>query len=314
MRRRRPGPEPLPRPPSWDDFSPAAVRRAVLSQTFQHPATIFPLVGVAVASLVGLLNGFVPLTVGLDFLAGFVGLGSWVVNYYFRGHKFAADHVERLREARAQSEAAEIEGIEADCRSVGFAEGATQARSLTDAYRGLCDFLQEKTQDGQNLGAEQFRVLAEDAYREGVGLLRKALGVHRAISQVDPDSMEQEVTLWNRQLARLEQKEETEGEQRVLAAKIEGHQSVLEAYHKRADMLQQLLTDAVKLTAELEKAKLELVDLVGANASTMFGGEAASRLKVAVTAARNVEERLRGSEAQTPEDQMYLAAGKRLKS
>ncbi len=136
--------------------------------------------------------------------------------------------------------------------------------------------------------AERFRVLAEETYRHGVTILKRALNLFQALQQVDVNTLEQERLAWIQQ-------REREGTAESLERNIEAHTKRLDRYHQREEELRALIAQLNELETALETAHLEVVDLVGqAVSGGPLASNAASHLERAVEAARRVEQRLRG--------------------
>lgn len=300
--------------PTADDFKRWAVDRAILSDTVQHPATVFPLAGALIAGLWSAVFGLSPPSLLAMLAGGLVGLGAWVFNFFIRGEKLAERHVEKLRALRGQHEIHEVQDIEDSCRRAGFGQGAKEAAELTAAYQNLRRFLSEQMEGRRSLGAQHFRVLAEDTYQEGVAILRKALNFFQTLHDIDVETLEAELEAWKterKQLAR----DAADVQRRVLDQQIEAHTKRIALYREREKQLQELVVRSNGLETALEIAYLEVTDIVGKDARGVFRrGGAATELENAVTAARRVEERLRGlGHRDTSADQEYLKAGKQLR-
>jgi len=316
-RRRRPRVRhaPLGKKPSASDFTQQAVNRTILSDTIQHPATVFPMAG---ALLAGLWSAVFGLTAASFFgmLAGsFVGLGAWVYNFFIQGEKLAEAHVQELRALRAEHEIHETRDIEDSCRQAGFDEGAKEAAELTAAFQNLRRFLSEQTQGGRSLSAQRFQVLAEDTYQAGMSILRKALNIFQALRDIDVETLGAELNAWKedrRQLAG----DATDVERRVLDQKIEAHTKRITLYRESENQLGQLVAQSNALETALETAYLEVADLVGDNTGNLLAsGGATTELERAVDAARSVEAKLSGlGHEDTSADQEYLEAGRKLRN
>lgn len=289
--------------PTAGDFSPEAVRRSVLAETSQHPLTVLPAAVAAVSALYMGLMGLDPVAFSVALGSTLVAAGAFVVNYFFRGERFARRHVKRLRRQRREASLEPVQRLEEDSRSAGFARGAEQARELSQAYCTLIDLLKRTGGREESLNDQRLAVLTEDTYREGVRILARALELHRALGAVDPDKLRRELGAWTEASARREAPDAVlEG----LQSKIEGHRRRLALVDERRVQLERLLTESELLEAALERTHLELVDLK--SAEPLFSrGHAASELERAVTAARRVEEKLRASTGgPRDEDDIYL--------
>jgi hypothetical protein len=285
-----------------EDFTPRAVQRAVLHDTLQHPATILPGALATVAALWSVAIDLSPASLLAMLGFGFVSAAAWVINYVGRGDTLAAQHVQKLRALRAEYERREVEELALACQRAGFSAGTKEAQDLTAAYHKLQRFLVEQQQaaPGQASG-ERFRVLAEDTYRHGVAILQRALNLFQALQGVDVKALEQERQTWIRQ-------RQQEGSSESLERNIEACTKRLDRYRRRTEELQALIAQLNELETALETTYLEVVDLVGQEASAgLFESGAAAHLERAVAAARRVEQRLRGFGGEdTRADEEYL--------
>jgi cell division protein FtsB len=274
--------------PTAEDFTPRAVQRAVLRDTLQHPATILPAALAAVAALWSLAIDLSPVSLTAALGLGFVSAAAWVINYIGRGDKLVERHIRQLRALRDAYERREVDELALACREAGFAAGAKEAQELTNAYQQLHRFLVGQRPDQGHASGERFQVLAEETYRHGVTILKRALNLFQALQRVDVHTLERERLEWIRQ-------RQQKGAAESLERNIEAHTKRLDRYHQREEELQALIAQLNELETALETAHLEVVDLVGQGSSPgLFESEAATHLERAVEAARRVEQRLRG--------------------
>jgi hypothetical protein len=295
------GQPPVDRKPTAEDFTPQAVRRAVLRDTLQHPATILPAALAMVAALWSVAIDLSPASLLAMLGFGFVGAGAWVINYIGRGDTLVEHHIRKLRAWRAEYERREVEELALACRRAGFAAGVKEGEELTAAYHKLHQFLVERQTGQSDASSERFRVLAEETYRHGIIILQRALNLFQALQRVDVDTLERERQAWVRQLAQEEASESLE-------RNIDAHTKRLDRYRRREEELGALIAQLNELETALETAYLEVVDLVGQAASgVVFESGAAAHLERAVEAARRVEQRLRGFGNEGPRaDEEYL--------
>jgi hypothetical protein len=306
----RPSNDSLPgRKPTAEDFTPRAVQRAVLQETLQHPATILPGALATVAALWSVAIDLSPASLVALLGCGFVSAAAWVVNYIGRGETFAEKHLQQLRALRMEYERREVEELVLDCDRMGFREGAKEARELTGAYKKLYDFLLHQQASGENASGERFRVLAEDTYRHGMSLLRKALNLFQALQRIDVDTLQRERDTWIRQQQR-------HGASKNVERNIAAHTKRLERHRERTEEFHALITQMNELETALETAYLEVIDLVGPDAATrVLESGAASRLETAIAAAHRVEQRLQGlDDADTRDDEVYRKVGEQSNS
>jgi hypothetical protein len=284
-----------------EDFTSRAIQRAVLRNTLQHPATILPGALATVAALWSVAIDLSPASLLAVLGFGFVSAAAWVINYVGRGDTLAEQHIQKLRALRADYECREVEELALACQRAGFSAGTKETQELTAAYHKLHQFLVVQQAGQGNASGERFRVLAEETYRHGVAILHRALNLFQALQGVEVDTLEQERQAWIRQ-------REQEGVSESLARNIEAHTKRLDRYHRREEELQTLIAQLNELETALATAYLEIVDLVGQEASAgLFESGAAAHLERAVAAARRVEQRLRGFGSADPStDEEYL--------
>ncbi len=301
--------------PGAEEFTPRAVNRAVLAETVQHPMTILPAAASAVGFLYIGLIGLGPGALAVTFFSALAALGAWVFNYFIRGEDFAVRHVASLRERRAQQRRDEAASLEAEWTEVGLEEGVKQARELREAYSKLEEFLKSRFAESGGstpaLNVQRLMVLAEDTYREGVAILRRALDSSRALKLLDWEKLRRELEEWQAQLAELsaDGDEAREVRRAGLETRIAAHERRLKLGKDQATSVEQLLAESEVLESALETTYLEAVDL--GSPDTFFArGQSAAELERAVSAARRVEDRLRGMSEEREEDEIYLQAGR----
>ena len=289
------------RKPTAEDFTPRAVQRAVLRDSLQHPATILPAALTAVAALWSVTIDLSPASLLATLGLGFISAAAWVINYIGRGDTLVEQHIQKLRALRDEHERREVDELALACHQAGFVAGAKEAQELNNAYHKLRQFLIEQRADEGDASSERFRVLAEETYRHGITILRRALHLFQALQRVDVVTLEHERQAWIGQ-------RRPEGTTESLERNIEAHTKRLERYRQREEELHALIAQLNELETALETSHLEVVDLVGhATSSRPFASDAASHLERAVAAARRVEQRLRGfSNEDTRADEEYL--------
>ena len=88
--------------PTIKDFSPEAVQKAVLSESIQHPVTIYP-AGIAFISLLYmLLISFEPTPFLVCFGTGLFSIGSFVFNLFFRSQILEIKYINSLQKLLKQ--------------------------------------------------------------------------------------------------------------------------------------------------------------------------------------------------------------------
>ncbi len=169
------------------DFSTAAIGRAVFSDTAQKPYVTFG----AAFGVLGTATGFLfPPLAPLAFAVGgaglLVGVGGWIVNYFFRYDVHANDYLRRysnLSQQRAEALAEELKGEFAELR---FEQGIDQIDLLKKNLDAIAHVLEEKF-DKDDTSYQQFFGPAEVLYMKSLNVLKDAAAQLRANQAYDPD-------------------------------------------------------------------------------------------------------------------------------
>lgn len=297
-------------PPTADDFSAKQIKKKILSDAIQHPATLF---SAAAALLSGLYMGLVSFdetSFAVALGSGLLSLASFIYHYFIRGEKAAEEHVKDLLERRRSFKEQQGEDIEKRCRQANFREGEKAAKELKEAYTRLETYLKEKLEKKQTLTAQRFLLLAEESYYQGIHFLNKALSLFQAIGYMDERKMRNEMHEWEQELEQVKQDTQKGKEYRdllskALTEKIRSHRKRLKLYADRGETVQQVLAQCEILEATLDSTYLEVVDLV-ADESYLERKNVAENLEKAVAAARKVEDRLRGMNREGDDDDQYI--------
>lgn len=301
--------EPSPKMPTKKDLNSEAVRKWVLTETIQHPATILPLAGAAVSGLWIGVFGLSAVAVGAAFALTFTGGASWIYNFIVRGEQMGEERVKALLKELEKSEEEEMESIIEECREAGFDDGVKEGSELLSAYQRFMKFLCEKNGEGENLGALRFQGLAHDALKQGVSCLQRAFSLWRAVQEVDIGELEKELVKMQRRLAKLEA-----GTQpyTTLATQVKSHETRVQRLNAQQQRVAEILVEIDQLESALERASLETVEIVETDAESMTTrGEAATSLERAISAAQRVEQKLQGLGLEdTASDAKYAEAGR----
>jgi hypothetical protein len=127
-------PDTTPSPPKLQDFSQAAIQRQIVRQGLSHWLTLYPPALALPLGFAAYLFNTPLLYLGL--LGGLtVGLGSAIVNIFFRGDALSASYLQQLVEGSQRQKAQMLEGLR---RSLQQAERIAGAES--SAEQGLEQF------------------------------------------------------------------------------------------------------------------------------------------------------------------------------
>ncbi len=306
-RRRRPGGEPPRRKPRAEEFSPSAIKRAVVKDVIQNPVTVAPWALSGILAAYTVMIAVSPPVVLAGIVSGFGGLAAFLGQIIWKGDRLAQEYAAHLIEERAAYERYELEDLEAECSDENFSDGEKEARELAEAYQQLRTMLESRIQEGAGATAQRFLILAEDTFKQGVRILKTALRLHKASSVIDVSRLETEIDEWSNPRQRPRNGVDSQAK---VTRMIEANQKQLDAYRRTVDEIADLLAQVNELEAALETSFLECAALEGGSDDAVIFGDtgAGTRLEQAVAAARRVEERLRGADSASHDDEQYLKA------
>jgi hypothetical protein len=290
-----------PRP---EDFSGDAVAKAVLKESLEHPATIYPAAGSALALGWTFIIAASPASIALSLGFAFIGASAFVFNYVVKGPERAAARVNELRALRRKSKLATLDRLVIECQHACLPEGASEAVELKTAYTQLIEYLESQK---ESASAERFHLLAEDTLTQGLLVLEQALTVFNAVATVDVLTVQRELDGF------MKQRSSTTNNETIKAIDLEiaGHQKRIALFNRRQEDIAQLFAQVNDIESALQTTYLELVDLNNQDIAVSLSddGGAAQRLKSAVESARKVEQRLRGDHSENQETKdKYLKA------
>ena len=287
-------------PLSTEDFSNKAVMKKVMSEATQHPTT---LISAAVAILGGAYFALLNPNETSFYVAvggGLISLLSFVYHYFIRGEEVAVTYRKEMLEKRRNLKDRQSFDIEAECRDAGFVRGEEAARELLVVYLRLKNFLKEKYQQRQSAFCQTQLSLVEDAYDQGVSLLRKAISLYKAIDGIEKEKLVQESIAWENEIEKLKKDAPQEGNSatlmlEALQKRIGSHKRRLELYEKRQETLREVLAQCEIIEAKMDSIYLELTDLLGVNHQIKHQN-VIEQMEQTVKAARRAEDRIRGIE------------------
>jgi hypothetical protein len=285
--------------PTREDYSNASVVGKVMSEATQHPTTLIP---AAIAILAGAYMGLVSFDATSFAVAvgsGIASVLSWVYHFFVRGEDIGKNYVKELNKRRMHQKEKQGEDIEVQFILEGFKEGELAAKELKQAFSRLAQFLKDKIDKNQAGGSQRFLALAEDSYNQGMTFLNKALSLYKALNAMNAPKLKRELKAWEKEIAKLNQEsgdnEHTKLVIQALDQRIQSHKRRLELFDERTETLKQIMAQCEILEATLDSTYLEVVDLMEGD-HHIQQDNAAGNLERAISAARRVEDRLRGIE------------------
>ena len=263
------------------------IRKKMLKRVSLNPFFLFPSFGSAGTAAWMAINGFTPW--GLLATLGLLGVGgcSWLYTFIVNGPGYSREEGQKLLDKYLAAQEQELDDLAAACKKARFSDGLREVRSLETTYQNLrSSTLSENPEDTRLPG---FLGLIEEAYEEGVGVLRQALTVHNNLSSFDAPGLKAEIKELEEELRELGPDQKAKRD--LCDRKIKTRREKLQKYHDASDGLQSLLTRAGEIQATLEGSSLEMSDILNVDdtVATRETG-AANRLAMAMSAAKEARE------------------------
>jgi hypothetical protein len=178
-------------PPRLQDFSQGAIQRQIVRQGLSHWLTLYPpALGLPLGFAAYLFN--TPLLY-LGLLGGLtVGLGSAIVNIFFRGEALSASYLQQLAEKTSQQKSQMLErlrcGIQQMRTILGAEEyaeqGLEQFERMRDKFDTLRALLSEKFSQGE-LAYGRFLGAAEQVYLGSLDNLQRIVSLLESVGGID---------------------------------------------------------------------------------------------------------------------------------
>jgi hypothetical protein len=245
-----------PGPPAIADYSPEAANKAVRTATLNHPITLYStVIGVLGALSLGILGPSIYATAAA--FGGFsLGIGSWVVNYFFRSETLAKRYLDRLDQQREQHKSWLIEQVKAglSCRYATEAacSQAKQGCEQFDRARLVRDGIQELL--GMKLGVNeltfhQFLAATEQAYLSTLDNLKDVVAILRSADSITPGTLEQ-------RLLDMKGKNLSQADKEEQGALTES----LALWHEQMDKVDKMLAKNERVITEMENISARVAD------------------------------------------------------
>ena len=285
---------------------------AVNQKALLHPLTLYPFViGAAAAAWSGMIDfSQASFFLALGGLLG--GPAHYFYTRFFRGDKLAEKYVRECQELVKSLRDQKVERLKLtseDCDAEGFEEGRREADEVTRAYEALDAYLM-KQETNQRLDIPRWRDLAEETFLEAMGLISQALALFVGLEQIDAKKLKREKKALEAKLAELGKSDFAERD--AAEKQLKACSGRIEQFEQNEKRVQLLIAQANDLESALQTALMEVAQLPQSGSSVILtNGESATRLEIAVRAARRVEERLRNlsSLEESESDREYFEKG-----
>jgi hypothetical protein len=166
------------------DFSPQAVRRAVLKQTLQRPRVLYPAAIGCLGGLAALLLGPAAIFVVPALLGLTVGAGSWAIDNTISQQKNSAEYLLRLRERISGQRSNSLARLQVNLDALGFQAGLSQLDQLQRKFDAFQSLLARKL-NPQELTFGRYLAMTEQVFLAGIDNLNRVADTLLALATID---------------------------------------------------------------------------------------------------------------------------------
>lgn len=184
--------------PTALDFSQKAIQKAVFNQVFQHPLSVYSSSLGVVGLLAALLLSPGPLLFSASLIVLGIGIGTTIVNYFFRSETLAHKYLNSLNKqlegyneellVRLKQELTEyksLQGVERYAK-----QGVEQFERVQKKLNNFKALLAEKF-DSQELTYTRFLGAAEQVYFSALDNLQGITGALKTANNIDEDYIQE---------------------------------------------------------------------------------------------------------------------------
>ena len=265
--------------PAVRSVSQEAIRRRLLAEAGQHPATLLPLTGCAMSAIYLVLLepvfGHGAWAMGLVAVSGLSAAGSFVWLYIFRHSEEYArrareltEIADREREEEQTFEASRLrESLQAGFSTISGTKGVTTLSGLVDEYERLHPALTPRDSDGP-LNLSHVPGLAEETYRRGLSVLSDALDVMNAAEVSGRNGLEKRTAELENELESQTGSEQEVGRLAIVEASLASHKQRLHMLDRLDVRADELVFQAERCEASLHRARMELAAIKAGSSET----------------------------------------------
>lgn len=166
-------------------YSSPAIRKAVLKQTLTHPLSVYAST-LGVLGVVGAALFSSPAALAGGGAALTLGVGSWIINYFFRHDSLTAAHLRMLHRKQQEEIAQRPKKVQARLETMGFHEGAEQMAKLQQKFDHLSHVLLDKFEPTE-LAFMRYLGVAEQVYLSALDNLENLADQVKSVATIDMD-------------------------------------------------------------------------------------------------------------------------------
>ena len=284
-----------------ESLSEEAIKRDIRRAALRHPATLVSLILWVLFFIIMLFPPFLgPLwAIILLIVSAIASVGSFFWRFFLRYEREyerrtldLLEHLDQETGERGQTEFQRLkDDIQTGFSRVNSADGLKALQELVYEYEQLQPVL-ERGRETDPMAVAHIPVLAEETYRQGLGVLAGCLDLMRQISSPDDQKLEAEVADLEIQIGTMEEGDTQTERLGILKATVASHRERLGLIQQQSLRVDGLLHQSDSCEASLHRTRIELAalraDNVDARVSTVT-----DTLQSTIIQAKEVQEELK---------------------
>ena len=225
------------------DYSEGAAKRAALSETVQHPFTLWP----AALGVTGAFAAFLfslPVWVFITSLGGVaIGAGHLAFKFFGQQDVFVQQYFAHLHEEFENLKATRMHELAPELKRLGCKRGSQQVSQFEEKFENLRLVLSRILSEGE-MTYTRFLATAETVFKSGIENLDRIITILTNLSDTDREGLRREIDEFENN------KRRTGAEDRMLAALKER----AKLYDDGQDEVANLLASNEEALTEIDKA------------------------------------------------------------
>ena len=288
-----------PRDSVIKSLSEEAIKSDIRRAAWKHPATLVPLFLSILFFIVMLVSAFQLWAIILLIISVIATVGSFFWRYVLRYdreyERRTRDLLERQDQGAGQRGQTELQRLKDDIQTgfsrINSAEGLKALQELVHEYEQLQPVL-DRGRETDPLAVAHIPALAEETYRQGLGVLVGCLDLMRELHSPNNVKLEAELVDLESQVGAME-KDDTQPERlSILKATVASHKERLGLIQQQSLRVDGLLHQSDSCEASLHRTRIELAALKADNVDTRVSS-VTDALQSTINQAKEVQEELK---------------------
>ena len=280
-----------------ESLSEEAIKKDIRRAAFRHPATVVSLI-LSILFLIIMLVGSLWAGI-LLIISAIATVGSFFWRYYLlydrEYERRTQELLERQDQQAGQRGQTELQRLKYDIQTgfsrVNQAEGLKALQELVHEYEQLQPVL-DRGSETEPLAVAHIPALAEETYRQGLGVLAGCLDLMREIRSPNNQKLEAEVADLESQIGVMEKDNIQKERLSILKATVASHKERLSLIQQQSLRVDELLHRSDSCEASLHRTRMELAALKADNFDARVSA-VTNALQSTINQAKEVQEELK---------------------